>query len=235
MDSEHLIPIEILLKNLGLTSLTYGLTHQQVADRLIGQGYNLLPLIKPKTYTILIMHRSFILYCVLFTTLITEMTNLGPSYTLSHIFIVAFTVVLLVIKIFTKSIPTLPSIDSMVPVVRHGNSNIVESKFLVRGDVIQIQDSMTVPADIRLVSVTKLVINGTSLFGKEGVYIGDAKGTGNYCGSKNMAFQGSVVESGKGVGVVLKTGNDTFLAKISKFEDASNKNETIWLLIILIL
>ncbi|CAG9328337.1 unnamed protein product [Blepharisma stoltei] len=219
------------MQSLGLTSTTQGLSHVQIADRLVETGYNILPTHKPTVLTQLYINRIFILYCILFTTLMAEIANTGPSHILSHIFIILFTVALFIIKAFTRQYPEFPTIDSMVPAIRNGTSNMVESKFLVRGDVIQIQEPMTIPADIRLVNVgsIKPVINGCSLFGKEGVHIGEINGSGNYYRSPNMAFQGSIVESGKGLGIVLKTGKDTFLAKLSKIDYFENDNDSKWL------
>jgi magnesium-transporting ATPase (P-type) len=105
-------------------------------------------------------------------------------------------------------------------VIRNGKSNIIDSRFLVRGDIVEIEQSMVVPADIRLIKASNLLVNGSLLLGKDGIRMGDSVGGGPYLRSSNMVFQGFTVETGKGIGVVLQTGPRTVLAKsaIQAFE-----------------
>ena len=111
---------------------------------------------------------------------------------------------------------------------RGGKETEVPSEELVPGDIVLLESGMKVPADMRLLEVSGLEIDesfltGESIAAKKQIAVlqenlGVAERT-------NMAFAGATVLKGRGVGVVVCTGIDTQVGKISQdvTESASAK------------
>lgn len=105
-------------------------------------------------------------------------------------------------------------------VIREGVTKKMESKNLVIGDVVILQTGDTTPADIRIIDCSELKCSEAAFTG-ESV---DVKKTSmrltEECKSlqdrRNMAFMSTSIVSGHGRGVVVSTGKDTQLAKISQ-------------------
>ncbi len=104
-------------------------------------------------------------------------------------------------------------------VIRDGQPEIIPSEQLVSGDLIHLEAGNMVPADIRLVEIHSLSIDESSLTGEsnavhkkvstidnEDIALGD---------QLNMAFKGTLVTSGRAVGLVVATGMETELGKIA--------------------
>lgn len=104
-------------------------------------------------------------------------------------------------------------------VIREGQTKIIPSEQLVPGDIIHLEAGNIVPADIRFVEIHSLSIDESSLTGEsnavhkkvttidnEDVGLGD---------QLNMAFKGTLVTSGRAVGLVVETGMKTELGKIA--------------------
>lgn len=111
---------------------------------------------------------------------------------------------------------------------RAGKETEIPSEEIVPGDIILIESGMKVPADIRLVEVSELEIDESFLTGES---IAAKKQTSilqenlGVAERTNMAFAGATVLKGRGIGVVVSTGTNTQVGKISKdvTESASAK------------
>lgn len=112
-------------------------------------------------------------------------------------------------------------ISPKAQVLRAGKRMEVESKFLVPGDVVFLNIGDLVPADLRLVKVDGLTIDEAPLTGeslpvlKTVELVADDHHLPQQL--KNMAFMGTAVSSGEGMGVVISTGKETFFGKISTY------------------
>jgi len=106
-----------------------------------------------------------------------------------------------------------------VTVMREAKKQLIAFEQLVPGDVVVLQEGCRVPADIRLLQVNKLFVNQSSLTGEA---LSVPKNTFTISGEavpskqKCMAFAGSYVEGGSGVGIVVERGAQTVLARASK-------------------
>lgn len=97
-------------------------------------------------------------------------------------------------------------------VVRDGKKIQVSSEELVPGDIVELQSGMQVPADMRLFSVKKLSINEAPLTGEWmsvdkqvfPVEVGEA-----FAEQSSMAWKGTFVAKGRGMGVVVAIGDKT--------------------------
>jgi magnesium-transporting ATPase (P-type) len=102
---------------------------------------------------------------------------------------------------------------------RDGNETDLESEGVVPGDIVLLESGIKVPADIRLMEASDLEIDESFLTGESMATI---KETGEVAEStrvsemKNMAFAGSTIMKGRGWGVVVHTGLDTQVGKISQ-------------------
>ncbi len=112
---------------------------------------------------------------------------------------------------------------------RDGSWKEVSSEELVPGDVVRLRSGDRVPADLRLIEVTNLRIEESALTGEsvpsekavEAVEA-DAQVGDRSC----MAYSGSLVSAGRGVGLVVATGAKTEIGKIDQMISEVEKVET---------
>ena len=104
-------------------------------------------------------------------------------------------------------------------VVRAKKKHVIEASELVPGDIVLIQGGMQVPADVRLIEAKQLALNEAPLTGEwlavdkqtDPVSVG-----ASIADRTNMAFQGTFVAKGYGVGVVVETGDNTVVGALAK-------------------
>ena len=97
-------------------------------------------------------------------------------------------------------------------VVRNGSLLRIDSKLLVRGDVVQIRAGDTIPADCRLLDFSRdfRVDRSRVVQGVVPVIEGSKIATSDYAAmSSNMIFMGTVAVSGSAKGLVIRTGDRT--------------------------
>ena len=110
--------------------------------------------------------------------------------------------------------------ETNVTVLREGVEIIIPDIQLVPGDVIILREGERVSADARLIFCHNLKVDEASLTGEsEAVHKSeDIPGSGkvNVSDQKNMVFKGTYVVAGSGKAIVVATGINTFIGKISK-------------------
>ncbi len=105
-------------------------------------------------------------------------------------------------------------------VLRNGFETIIEAKDLVPGDICIIEAGDIIPADIRFIETSSLTID-------ESILTGESVPTDKISGSitekdipiykaSNIGFSGTAAISGRGVGVVFGTGQNSAIGRISK-------------------
>ena len=115
-------------------------------------------------------------------------------------------------------------------VIRNGIKRTIASEDLVVGDLVTLNAGNFVPADLRLVDTKDLSINESILTGewepqkKSNVCLSSEK---NIFDKINMAWQGTTIQSGEGLGIVVRIGSDTELGQIS--ESLMEKKEDTYL------
>jgi magnesium-transporting ATPase (P-type) len=111
--------------------------------------------------------------------------------------------------------------DMLAPkasVIRDGDRKTVPGGELVPGDIVLLEAGARVPADIRLMDVKNLKIDEAVLTGesvaveKATLPVGEAMPIGD---RTSMAFSGTLVTYGQGKGVVVATGAETAIGRIS--------------------
>ncbi len=120
-----------------------------------------------------------------------------------------------------------------VPVVRarrDGRTTEISARELVPGDVVLLEAGNIVPADLRLAESVNLRIQEAALTGesepveKETAVL--AKADIPLGDRKNMAYMGTNVTYGRGVGVVVETGMNTELGKIAALIQEVEEGQT---------
>ena len=103
-------------------------------------------------------------------------------------------------------------------VTRDGRRRTLPAEELVPGDVVLIEPGDKVPADLRLLRSRNLRIQEAVLTG-ESVAVEKAteavEADAELATRRDMAFSGTLVSSGQGVGIVVGTGADTQIGRIS--------------------
>ncbi|MEX2671426.1 MAG: cation-transporting P-type ATPase [Phycisphaeraceae bacterium] len=122
-----------------------------------------------------------------------------------------------------KAEKALQAISAMMSqkatVRRNGQEQAIPAEQLVPGDVVLLTSGDKVPADIRLTRVRDLTSNEAALTGES---VASEKGTDPVdeqavpADRVGMAFSGTLVNSGRGEGIVVATGDDTEIGRIQE-------------------
>ena len=129
-----------------------------------------------------------------------------------------------------RSEKTLEKMGALLPptchVLRDGSTQQILAKQLVPGDVVLLTVGDRIPADVRLFEVNELAVDESSFTGepiskRKMVQVIEKLDAQNYknmdiSDMKNIGFQGTLVTDGKGVGVVISTGENSQFGEIFK-------------------
>jgi len=127
----------------------------------------------------------------------------------------------------------IEALSKMVPenanVYRDGNLISLPSSQLVPGDVVQLASGDKVPADMRLIKSKSLRIEEAALTGESvpSEKSSDTVAVGSALGDRScMAFGGTLVTYGSGLGLVTTTGAKTELGRINELINTASNLET---------
>eukprot|EP00386_Alphamonas_edax_P007449 GDKI01024818.1.p1 GENE.GDKI01024818.1~~GDKI01024818.1.p1 ORF type:complete len:1201 (+),score=397.54 GDKI01024818.1:91-3603(+) len=104
---------------------------------------------------------------------------------------------------------------------RNGKQLPIPSDQLVPGDIVVVKLGDKVPADLRIVQCSNLKVDNSSLTGevepqKRGLITKEQ----NPLEAENLAWSGTMVVEGTGVGVVIRTGDQTLIGNLAKLASA---------------
>lgn len=110
-------------------------------------------------------------------------------------------------------------IETEATVIRDGEEIIIPDKDIVPGDIVMLREGDKVPADARIIEFTHFKVDEAALTGESGAVeksnvLMDGKNV-SPSDTKNMIFRGTNVVSGTCQAIVVETGLDTELGKIS--------------------
>ncbi|MBS7288608.1 MAG: calcium-transporting P-type ATPase, PMR1-type [Candidatus Freyarchaeota archaeon] len=115
-------------------------------------------------------------------------------------------------------------------VVRDGEKRKMYARELVVGDVVLLEAGDRVPADVRLIEAVNLRVDESALTGESVPVVKYASvllGEDTPLGSRaNMAYMGTVVARGRGVGVVVATGMNTEFGRVAALVQTVKEEET---------
>ncbi|MCF8468885.1 MAG: cation-transporting P-type ATPase [Sneathiella sp.] len=216
----HQLTVDAVLESLRTTES--GLSESEATARLETYGPNRLPepVGRSAVLRFLLHFHNILIYVLLGSSVITA--------TLGHLIdtfvILAVVVVNAVIGFIQegKAEKAMDAIRQMLAprasVLRNGRRQSIDALDLVPGDIVLLEAGDKVPADLRLIQVRGLQIQEAILTGESvpvekhihavapDAALGDRAG---------IAYSGTLVTSGIGMGIVVATGSDTEIGHIS--------------------
>jgi len=199
-----------------------GLASREAEERLVSFGYNRITPPKRRSAWVLFLSQfnNLLIYVLMAAAVLTAV--FGHFLDASVIMGVVFVNAVIGFVQEGKAEKALDAIKEMLSlratVIREGGRQTIDADLLVPGDVVFIESGDKVPADLRLFQVKNLRIAEAALTGesvpvaksidpvRERTTVGDRS-----C----MAFSGTMVTSGQGMGFVVATGDRTEIGHIS--------------------
>jgi Ca2+-transporting ATPase len=200
-----------------------GLTDTEVAKRFAESGANeLAQEQKAPVWHLLLKELKNPLILIL---IVGAFLSLYIGHTVDAIVILVIVLINVLIS-FTQELNMQKSMDSlsdmaapMAVVMRNGDWEKIPARILVPGDILKLNTGTIVSADVRLLETTGLLIDEAALTGeslpveKELTAISQNDvGIGDQI---NMAFMGTIISTGHGIGVVTATGMQTQMGYIA--------------------
>ena len=216
----HSISADKTLEHLNASSA--GLSADEVASRLENFGANRLPEASKRGLLLRFLYQfhNVLIYVLLAASAVTA--GLGHWVDTSVILGVVFLNAVIGFIQEGKAENALRAIRQMLSptatVMREGRHKTIQAEHLVPGDIVLLQSGDKVPADLRLFRVKGLQLQESVLTGEsmaveklitavtQQAVIGD-----RHC----MAYSGTLVTHGQGTGVVVATGAQTEIGRIS--------------------
>lgn len=130
-----------------------------------------------------------------------------------------------------KSSAIMDAFKKLVPkyaqVLRDGVHISVNSEELVLGDIVDITCGEQIPADLRVISVSNCKVDNSSLTGESEPQPRRVnEGSETFIESKNILFFSTNCVEGKATGVVIRTGDNTFIGNIANLAATLEQGET---------
>ncbi|WP_297528597.1 cation-transporting P-type ATPase [Thiohalobacter sp.] len=216
----HALPVEAVLQRLGVTER--GLDSEAARARLAEYGPNRLrpPQRRSPWRRLLAQFNNVLIHILLIAGVITALLE----YWIDAAVILGVVVINALIGFIQegKAEQAMEAIRGMLSprasVLRDGHFHSLPAEALVPGDIVQLAAGDRVPADLRLLRARDLRIEEAALTG-ESVAVEkrtDPVMAGAALGDRfSMAYSGTLVTTGQGIGVVVATGDDTEIGRIS--------------------
>lgn len=101
-------------------------------------------------------------------------------------------------------------------VIREGQEAKINASELVPGDIVKLSTGDKTPADMRILMVRGLKVDQSSITGEnEPIEISFESQSEHFQESKNLVFNSCLVQEGQAIGIVVRTGNSTFIGSIA--------------------
>jgi len=215
----HTTDVKEVMKNLETSEK--GLDHEEADLRLKEYGLNRISTKKRRTNLIIFLEqfKSFLAILLIFAIIISLFLNMYLNAAA-----IGFIIILNALLGFYQEYKAEKAIEelkkmivSKVTVIREGEHHEISTDKIVPGDIVLLEDGNRVPADIRLMEVSNLKTDESMLTGESAPVIKDVKPIGDVQmpDRNNMVFMGTLVEYGRGKGIVVSTGMRTEMGKIA--------------------
>ncbi|HSA79748.1 MAG TPA: HAD-IC family P-type ATPase, partial [Geminicoccaceae bacterium] len=230
-DAWHAIPARQVLDR--LQSSDAGLTDEEAACRLERYGANALPRGGGNEALKIFLRqiRDPLIYVLLASTVLAILTGkVVDGLVIGGVVILNAIIGFVQEYRASKAIEALTTmVPSQVVAVRGGRKRSLSAVELVPGDIVFLESGDKVPADLRLIEARGLRVEEAALTGEsvpvekavapvsEGTDIGDRR---------SMSYSGTLVTHGTAKAVVVATGAETELGRISQMLGEASKLET---------
>lgn len=205
------------------TDFKRGLTEEEVSRRRKQFGYNELQE-GEKQSALLLFFSQFKDFMVIVLLVATLISGLLGEY-IDAIAIMAIVLLNGILGFYQerraeKSLDALKELSApTASVLRNGEWIKIPSKEIVPGDIVRFTSGDRIGADLRIVEANSLEIEESALTGESvpsskdtDIIRGENVGIGDM---SNMAFMGTMVTRGSGIGVVIGTGMQTAMGQIA--------------------
>ena len=222
----HSIEVEDIYKITGSSNV--GLSNNLVKEKILKYGKNVLP--KEKRDSFIKIFFSQLISPIVLVMIFSAICSFFAGETVDF---VAIIFIILVDAIFgtvqewhagKKADGLQELIKVKTKVIRDGKEKVVDSSELVVGDIVLLESGNKVSGDLRIISSINLTVDESVLTGesiaavkKEGILPSNV----NLSDRTNMLFGGTSVVTGRATCIVIETGVNTEIGKIS-----SKVNET---------
>jgi Ca2+-transporting ATPase len=218
----HALGTDELLDSLHATR--QGLTSAEASARLDRFGANALPRAKPPGLTMVFLRQfvSPLIYILLaaavLSAVIQEWSDAGFITAVLLINAVIGTAQEFSAQRAAQALQQL--VTTRARVLRDGDAYVINAETLVPGDVVLLESGDRVPADLRLLGTHDLEIDESLLTGESLAVLKQAElvvaPEAILAERRNMAFAGTLVGRGRGLGLVVATGLATELGQIAE-------------------
>lgn len=224
-------PVEKIYEELN-TSET-GIPEDEAKKRLEKDGLNELQTETKinKLKLFLNQFKSFIIYIMLFALVLSLILGEIPDA-----IVIAFILIANALIGYYQELSAQQSLEALkkmgivrAKVIRDGETKEIDSKNLVVGDVIQLEPGDKVPADARIIKATDLKVEESALTGesvaveKNSEKLDQDVQMGN---QSNMLFSSTNVQNGTARAVIVRTGMDTEIGKITEMVKSAEQQMT---------
>ncbi|MFH1890936.1 MAG: HAD-IC family P-type ATPase [Candidatus Kuenenbacteria bacterium] len=206
-----------------LESSKNGLTQEEVEKRQKKYGLNKLPEAKRTAYLAIFLRqfKSSLVYVLLAAAIISAL--LGDFVDAGVILLAVVINVIIGFYQENKAESSLSALRKIVvsycKVSRNGQEHQIQTYELVPGDIVFLAPGDKISADLRIIKANNLKTNEASLTGESAeidktnkTHIGELV----IADQADMAFMGTQVTQGNGVGVVVATGRQTAIGHIAE-------------------
>ncbi|HEU4685255.1 MAG TPA: cation-translocating P-type ATPase [Nitrospira sp.] len=218
----HALAIAATVHELNSNTET-GLSSQEVEERRARAGWNELPDAAPPSWLALLASQftSLIIWVLIAAALVSGLLDDWVDAA-AILAIVLLNGLLGFIQEFRagRSLAALRKLSVATGrVIRDGAQHLIPARELVPGDLILLEAGDRIPADARLFYTVNLQTQESSLTGESTPVPKDERWVGEreapLADRRNMVFMGTTVASGKGRALVVATGRQTELGRIS--------------------
>ncbi|MFP4536777.1 MAG: cation-translocating P-type ATPase [Dichotomicrobium sp.] len=229
-----------------------GLNRQDVRRRLRRYGRNKLAEQRIRSiWSILVDQLKSLVFALL---LAAALVSFSFSEPVQGVAILVALLLNIAIGFFTelrasRSMEALKRLERTEATVRRdGTSRRIEASGIVPGDIVVMNAGDIVPADLRVLEAGNLTSDESSLTGESVPVAKSVEPVGEdapLAERASMTFKGTAVANGSGVGVVVATGKNTELGRISQLAEETAEARTplerrlddlaIWLIVVILI
>ena len=228
----HSLRIDEAFKKLRVTEK--GLTSDEASSRLKEYGFNEIEEAGKRSLATMFLDqfKSFLILILIIAALISLV--LGD---LADAGVISFVLLMNALLGFYQEYKAEQAVEALkrlvaphAKVIRNGEKVEIPAREIVPGDLVLLEMGDRVPADLRLIETLNLQIDEATLTGestpvlKNADAVLDAKTPLN--DRVNMAYMGTVVVKGRGMGITVATGMKTELGKVATLVQTVEEEET---------
>jgi len=220
---DYLLTISEIKKKYGLDDLEQGLDKVNASQRLKENGPNKLKNKKTPKWKLLIRQfNNMIIYILIFSALLTFfMGHYSDGVIIGIVVVINALIGYYQESNASDALERIKEMLSSDTTVYRGGKRIdIPAEELVIGDVVFLEAGDNIPADLRIVNTDNLRIQESALTGEadsvEKISEALLNGKTPLAERFNIAYASTLVTNGSGLGVVIATGDNTEIGKISR-------------------